>query len=70
MNGKSLLGGEQSNGDYHWREQAAFPAWAVYEAGAPAEVLTSLDGHAGSTQLLLNVTWSQKSATRLPEVTH
>ena len=38
------------------------------EAGAPAEVWTEVVSPAGSANLYYDVTWVNKTATRLPEV--
>jgi hypothetical protein len=44
------------------------PAWAVQEAGAPAEVWLDIQAPEDTDSLLLDVIWVNKTATRLPEV--
>lgn len=44
------------------------PEWAVQEAGAPVEVWTEIISPPTSGNLFYDVTWVNKTATRLPEV--
>ena len=46
----------------------ALPAWTVAEAGAPAQVWLTYTSPPGSDSLFVDVTWVNKTATRLPEV--
>ena len=48
--------------------KGSMPAWAVQEAGAPAEVWLDIQAPEDTDSLLLDVIWVNKTATRLPEV--
>ena len=48
--------------------RATLPEWAVREAGAPTEVWTEVISPPESSNLFYDVTWVNKTATRLPEV--
>ena len=45
-----------------------FPGWAVQEAGAPEAIITELRSDGRSPELHLDITWVNKTPTRLPEV--
>ncbi|KAL0047364.1 hypothetical protein WJX82_001496 [Trebouxia sp. C0006] len=47
--------------------KGSMPAWAVQEAGAPAEVWLDIQAPEDTDSLLLDVIWVNKTATRLPE---
>ena len=47
--------------------RATMAAWAVVEAGAPAEVWLDIRSRQGSDELEYDVIWVNKTATRLPE---
>ena len=48
--------------------KGSMPAWAIEEAGAPAEVWLDIQSPEDTDSLLLDVIWVNKTATRLPEV--
>lgn len=50
--------------------KGSMPRWAVQEAGAPAEVWVDIQAPEDADSLYLDVIWVNKTATRLPEVTH
>lgn len=52
----------------HVITRASLPQWAVEEAGAPVEVYTEIISPPNSPNLYYDVTWVNKTATRLPEV--
>lgn len=45
-----------------------FPRWTIAEAGAPAAVWLEYASLPDSPALYVDVTWVNKTATRLPEV--
>lgn len=47
--------------------KGSMPAWAVQDAGAPAEVWLDIQAPEDTDSLLLDVIWVNKTATRLPE---
>lgn len=50
--------------------KGSMPSWAVQEAGAPAEVWVDIQAPEDADSLYLDVIWVNKTATRLPEVSH
>ena len=57
----------QEDGGFHVVVRATMAAWAVAEAGAPAEVWLDIRSTRGSDELQYDVIWVNKTATRLPE---
>lgn len=53
---------------FHAAIKLVFPRWAVAEAGAPEVVWLEYASLPDSPALYLDVTWVNKTATRLPEV--
>ncbi|KAK9798230.1 hypothetical protein WJX73_010911 [Symbiochloris irregularis] len=47
--------------------RSEFPGWVVQEAGAPEAVITELRSDVSSPELHLDITWVNKTPTRLPE---
>ena len=58
----------QGNGSFRILCRATMPQWAVDLAGAPVEVWLDIQSSAESEDLLYDVFWVNKTATRLPEV--
>jgi hypothetical protein len=54
-------------GGLHVVVESAFPEDLVAQAGAPAAVWTEIRSLPGSNDLLVDVIWENKTATRLPE---
>ncbi|DBA83693.1 TPA: hypothetical protein ACH3X1_006235 [Trebouxia sp. C0004] len=58
---------QQGGGGFKALLKGSMPAWAVQEAGAPAEVWLDIQAPEDTDSLLLDVIWVNKTATRLPE---
>ncbi|GAB4813534.1 hypothetical protein N2152v2_000580 [Parachlorella kessleri] len=64
---KAVWHRETAGGGFHLVTKAAFPRALVKEAGAPRAVWTEIRSPPNSSDLLVDVIWENKTATRLPE---